>query len=82
MEAEGARGGVGRRRRHESEGERQNVEIAELVAKHGEARQAAHRRAEDQRPAVRLDQLRDAAYPEGKSENDERGRSQRNMHAV
>ncbi len=52
------------------------------MAEDGESRQAGHRRAEDERPAVGLDQVLDAAYPEGKSENDERGRGQRDMHAV
>ena len=47
-----------------------------------EAQEPARGRAEDERAAVRFDQIRNAAQPVGGREDDERGERQRDMHAV
>ena len=71
-----------RRPQHQNDVERQNVEITELVGEHGKSRHAGQGGIEDERPAVRFDQIFDAAYPEGARENRQRGGGQRNMHTI
>ncbi len=71
-----------RRPQHQHDIERQNVEVAELMAEQGDAGEPGRRRAEDERSAMGFDQILNAAHPVGDGENDKGGRSQRDVHAV